>query len=104
MPDLTDAELDKLIKNIGLKNRGGRPRQPIHHGELRGAKQHRYRGEKPCDACQRAEAKYQRDRHRARYHPDWTDPDTDEQRTYWTEEEWQQILAARKATSGGGQR
>lgn len=96
MPDLTDTQLDQLIADIGLKkNRGGSTRKPIAHGELRGAKQHRYRGEKPCERCRLAEAAYQRDRHRARYHPEWLDTD-DEPRAYLTEQEWQELVAARK--------
>jgi hypothetical protein len=104
MPDLTEDQLDQLIQDLGLKNpRGGAPRKPIAHGELRGAKQHRRRGEKPCDRRKPAEAAYQRNRHRARYHPEWLDTD-DEPRAYLTEEEWQEIVAARRAAAGGGQR
>lgn len=97
MPDLTDDQLDQLIYDLGLKNpRGGAPRQPIHHGELRGAKQHRRRGETPCDGCHLAEAAYQRERHRSRYHPEWPDA-CGEPRAYLTEQEWQDIVAAREA-------
>lgn len=102
MPELTDAQLDQLIVAIGLKRpRGGSPRKPIAHGELKGAKQHRYRKEPLCGPCREAEAAYQRNRHRARNHPDWLD-ERGETRTYLTEEEWQERVAARKAAAGKG--
>lgn len=106
MPDLSDAQLDQLIHDLGLREprqprplapcgtpaaytrhvKRGEPiddacrqanteakrvkgtptpskRKPIDHGTLAGGKQHRYRGEKPCTACARAEADYQRDRY-----------------------------------------
>jgi hypothetical protein len=57
---LSDAELDQLIKDIGLKRpRGGRKYQPIAHGEYKGARQHRYRGEPLCEPCRLAENAYQ---------------------------------------------
>ncbi|MGM9380311.1 hypothetical protein [Streptomyces antibioticus] len=60
MPDLTDDELEQLIDAIGLKRpRGGRKFQPIAHGTYRGARQHRYRKERPCDPCRLAENAYQ---------------------------------------------
>ena len=65
MADLTDAELDQLIKDIGLKRpRGGSARKPIAHGTFRGARQHRYRKEPLCQPCRDAENAYQRERSR----------------------------------------
>lgn len=62
MAELTDAELDQLIKAIGLKRpRGESQRKPIAHGTLRGSRQHRYRKEPLCEACHRAEAAYQKE-------------------------------------------
>lgn len=67
MPELTDAELDQLIKDIGLKRpRGGSERKPIAHGTFRGARQHRYRKEPLCEPCRDAEREYQRSRSEAR--------------------------------------
>lgn len=44
MADLTDAELNQLIKAIGLKQpRGGSERKPIAHGTYRGARQEQAR-------------------------------------------------------------
>ncbi|MFE9127029.1 hypothetical protein ACFYOF_16690 [Streptomyces sp. NPDC007148] len=60
---LTDAELDQLIKNIGLKRpRGGSRHKPIAHGEYKGARQHRYRNEPLCEPCRVAENAYQNER------------------------------------------
>ncbi|WP_282698049.1 hypothetical protein [Streptomyces sp. CC208A] len=60
---LTDAELDNLIKAIGLKRpRGGSQRKPIAHGTFRGARQHYYRKEPLCEACRQAERDYQKQR------------------------------------------
>lgn len=66
MPDLTDAELDQLIKDIGLKlPRGGSLRKPIAHGTYRGSRQHYYRREPLCEACRKAEREYQNARYAA---------------------------------------
>ncbi|MFI2033700.1 hypothetical protein ACH470_03210 [Streptomyces bottropensis] len=63
MAELTDAELDQLIKDIGLKRpRGGSARKPIAHGTFKGARQHRYRREPLCEPCREAENAYQRER------------------------------------------
>jgi len=60
MPELSDAQLDQLINDIGLKRpRGGSRFKPIAHGTYRGARQHRYRRELPCDQCRLAENAYQ---------------------------------------------
>ncbi|MFD3835343.1 hypothetical protein ACFWWC_03675 [Streptomyces sp. NPDC058642] len=67
MPDLSDAQLDQLITDIGLKRpRGGSTRKPIAHGTFRGARQHRYRKEPLCGLCHLAENAYQNERNRAR--------------------------------------
>ncbi|MCX5587601.1 hypothetical protein [Streptomyces erythrochromogenes] len=67
MADLTDTQLDHLIKAIGLKRpAGGSQRKPIAHGTVNGAKQHRYRKEPLCYPCRVAEAAGQRDRAAAR--------------------------------------
>ncbi|MEU2062872.1 hypothetical protein [Streptomyces sp. NPDC013455] len=64
MADLTDAELDQLIKAIGLKlPRGGSLRKPIAHGTYRGARQHYYRKEPLCQPCRQAERDYQNARY-----------------------------------------
>lgn len=82
MPELTDDQLDQLIKDIGLKRpRGGRQRKPIAHGTFKGSRQHRYRKEPLCDPCRRAENAYQNERKHG---------------GYLTEEEWQ----ARRAAGG----
>ncbi|TLQ43459.1 hypothetical protein [Streptomyces marianii] len=74
---LTEAELDRLIKDIGLKKpRGGSQRKPIAHGTYKGARQHRYREEPLCEPCRIAENAYQNERYAAR-------------RGYLTEEQWQ---------------
>lgn len=94
MPDLTDAQLDELMAAIGLtppKPRGGSKRKPIAHGEFRGARQHRYRGEAPCEACRDAERAYQNDRKTKQRHG----------RTgYLTEAEWQAKQAAKGGAAG----
>lgn len=60
MPELSDAQLDQLITDIGLKRpRGGRKYKAIAHGTYRGARQHRYRNEALCDPCRLAENAYQ---------------------------------------------
>lgn len=85
MAELTDAELEQLVRAIGLKlPRGGSLRKPIAHGTYRGAKQHRYRGEPLCEPCRKADSAYRAARHARR-------------RGYITEEEWQ----ARKGSAGG---
>lgn len=93
MADLTDAELDQLIKDIGLKRpRGGSSRKPITHGTFRGARQHRYRKEPLCQPCRDAENAYQREqsagkpRKKAAPKP----------KQYLTEEEWQARITARQ--------
>ncbi|GAQ52114.1 hypothetical protein [Streptomyces acidiscabies] len=88
MADLTDAQLDDLIKAIGLKRpRGGSQRKPIAHGTFRGARQHRYR-EEPL--CQR-ERSGGKPRKKAAPKP----------KQYLTEEEWQARVAARR--NGGAE-
>ncbi|MFJ8224921.1 hypothetical protein [Streptomyces griseus] len=63
MSELTDSQLDDLIKAIGLrKPRGGSKRKPIAHGTFPGARQHHYRKEPLCDPCRRAENDYQNQR------------------------------------------
>ncbi|MFC7880444.1 hypothetical protein ACFUVV_00945 [Streptomyces sp. NPDC057376] len=80
MPELTDAELDQLIKDIGLKRpRGGSDRKPIAHGTYRGARQHYYRKEPLCEACRLAHNAYQNDRYHQRKQAEG----------YLTEEQWQ---------------
>jgi hypothetical protein len=75
--ELTDAQLDQLIKDIGLKRpRGGSQRKPIAHGTYRGARQHRYRKEPLCEQCRLAENAYQNQRYADR-------------QQYLTEEQWQ---------------
>lgn len=67
MQDLTDAQLEDLIKAIGLKRpRGGSQRKPIAHGTYRGARQHRYRKESLCQDCRTAENAYQNAQYAAR--------------------------------------
>lgn len=103
MPELSDAQLDQLIIDIGLKRpRGGSKRKPIAHGTLRGAKQHRYRKEQLCEPCHQAEAEYQRERYQTAGKPK-RKKSTAPQR-YLTEEEWQAKVAARNAATGGGAR
>ncbi|MGW2550646.1 hypothetical protein [Streptomyces sp. NPDC001635] len=64
MPDLTDTQLDQLIKDIGLKRpRAGSARKPITHGTYRGARQHYYRKEQLCEPCRQAERDYQNARY-----------------------------------------
>lgn len=105
MPELTDAQLDQLIVDIGLKRpRGGSPRKPIAHGELRGAKQHRYRKEPLCEACHRAEAAYQRDtydKYKATGKPRRQKKAAPAR--YLTEEQWQAKIADRTAAKAGGE-
>jgi Zn-dependent M32 family carboxypeptidase len=102
VPDLTDAQLDQLITDIGLKRpRGGSPRKPTAHGELRGARQHRYRKEPLCEACHRAEAAYQRDKYKASGKPRRRKKAAQAQ--YLTEEQWQAKVAARSAAKAGGE-
>jgi hypothetical protein len=79
VPELTDAELDQLIKDIGLKRRDGSERKPIAHGTYRGARQHRYRKEPLCEPCRLAENAYQNERYAQRK----------QEQGYLTEEEWQ---------------
>lgn len=83
---LTDAELDQLVKDLGLKRpRGGSQRKPIAHGTFRGARQHRYRKEPLCEPCRLAENDYQNERNarglRKKVVP--------KPKQYLTEEEWQ---------------
>ncbi|MCI3277467.1 hypothetical protein [Streptomyces cylindrosporus] len=52
---LTDAELDQLIEDIGLK----RPDEDLEHGAIehgteKGALQHRHREERLCPRCRQA--------------------------------------------------
>lgn len=79
MPELSDAQLDQLIKDIGLKRpRGGSERKPIAHGTYRGARQHYYRKEPLCEPCRQAERDYQNERYAER-----------KQQGFLTEDEWQ---------------
>lgn len=92
---LTDAELDQLIKDIGLKQpRGGSQRKPIDHGTFKGARQHRYRKEALCEPCRLAENAYQNERNAGKPRKK-TAP---KPKQYLTEEEWQ----ARQAARGNG--
>ncbi|NEY33043.1 hypothetical protein GTU99_12720 [Streptomyces sp. PRKS01-65] len=94
MPELTDAQLDQLIKDIGLKRpRGGSQRKPIAHGTFNGAQQHRYRKEEMCGPCGDAYRAYWRDQNAKRA------ARRKAARQYLTEEEWQAQQAARQ---GGG--
>ncbi|MEV7793374.1 hypothetical protein AB0O68_15480 [Streptomyces sp. NPDC087512] len=80
MPELTDAELDQLIKDIGLKRpRGGSERKPIAHGTYKGARQHRYRKEPLCEPCRQAENTYQNEKYRRRKQAEG----------FLTEDQWQ---------------
>ena len=104
MPDLTDAQLDQLITDLGLdRPRVGRPRKPIAHGKLSGYKQHRYRGEDACADCKRGMADYQRERATARDGIERKPRGKPEPQpaVYLTEEEWQARQAARQ--TGGAQ-
>lgn len=98
MADLTDAQLDGLIKAIGLKRpRGGSQRKPIAHGTFRGARQHRYREEPLCQPCRDAENAYQRERSGGKPRKKAAPKPTQ----YLTEEEWQARVAARR--NGGAE-
>ena len=89
---LTDAELDQLIKDLGLKRpRGGSERKPIVHGTFKGAQQHRYRGEEPCPPCRDAYRAYWREQNAKRA------ARKKKPKQYLTEEEWQ----ARVRRNGG---
>lgn len=46
------------------KAKGGRGKKPIVHGTRNGAQQHRYRGERPCDACLAAQREHARRHYR----------------------------------------
>lgn len=93
MPELTDAELDQLIKDIGLrKPRGGSQRKQIAHGTFKGARQHRYRKEPLCEPCRLAENAYQNQRNALK--PRKKAAPTPQQ--YLTEGEWQARVAARR--------
>jgi len=74
-------------------------RKPIAHGEFRGARQHRYRGEELCEACHKAEADYQRERAAKSGSP--RKAGKPKPQVYLTEAEWQARRAARQ--SGGAQ-
>lgn len=101
MPDLTDDQLDTLITSIGLKRpRGGSQRQPIAHGEFKGAQQHRYRKEPLCEPCREAYRAYHRDRYGVRKASQLPEGQTEPQ--YLTEEQWQALVAARKAGARRG--
>ncbi|WP_435251660.1 hypothetical protein [Streptomyces tendae] len=89
---LTDAELDQLIEDLGLKRpRGGSARKPIAHGTFRGARQHRYRKEQLCQPCLDAETAYYRERRAGKPRNRKPQP-----KQYLTEEEWQARVAARR--------
>lgn len=99
MPDLTDTQLDQLIKDIGLKRpRGGRARQPIAHGEFKGARQHRYRKEPLCGPCREAEAEYRREHPQVQRGPRRPKAPTGQEQ-YLTEEQWQARVATRRGDS-----
>lgn len=53
-------ELD--LRALGEKETAGHPRE---HGSSRGYDQHRYRHEKPCEACRLANNERERDRRMA---------------------------------------
>ncbi len=90
---LTDAELDQLIKDIGLKRpRGGSQRKPIDHGTFKGARQHRYRKEPLCEPCRLAENAYQNERNAGKPRK----KAAPKPKQYLTEEEWQDRQAARR--------
>jgi hypothetical protein len=96
VPELTDAQLDQLIKDIGLKRpRGGSQRKPIDHGTFNGAQQHRYRKEVMCQPCREAYRTYWRDQNAKRA------ARKAESKQYLTEEEWQ---ARQEARRNGGAR
>jgi hypothetical protein len=97
MPELTDAQLTQLIKDIGLKRPRGSERKPIAHGEFKGARQHRYRGEALCEPCRLAENAYQNERNARGLRKKAAPKPTQ----YLTEEEWQARVAARR--NGGAQ-
>ncbi|MFF2651491.1 hypothetical protein [Streptomyces sp. NPDC058045] len=86
MTEMTDTDLDQLIKAIGLKRpRGGSKRKPIAHGTFRGARQHRYRKEPLCEPCRLAENAYHNERNASRPRK----KAISKPKTYVTEEEWQ---------------
>lgn len=90
---LTDAELDQLIKDIGLKKpRGGSERKPIAHGTFKGARQHRYRQEPLCEPCRLAENAYQNERNAAGLRK--RKKAAPKPKQYLTEEEWQARVVA----------
>lgn len=98
MPELTDAQLDQLIKDIGLKKpRGGSQRKPIDHGTFKGARQHRYRKEPLCEPCRLEENAYQNDRNARGLRK----KAASKPKQYLTEEEWQARQAGRR--NGGAQ-
>jgi len=93
MPELTDAQLGQLIKDIGLKKpRGGSQRKPIAHGTFPGARQHRYRKEALCEPCRLAENAYWNARNAAKPRK----KATLKPKQYLTEEEWRAQVAARR--------
>ncbi|MGW6598471.1 hypothetical protein [Streptomyces sp. NPDC055036] len=98
MPDLTDAQLDDLIKAIGLrKPRGGSQRKPIAHGTFRGARQHRYRKESLCQPCRDAENAYQREQAAGKPRR----KSAPKPKQYLTEEQWQAKRLHRDQLGGG---
>lgn len=52
MPDLTDAQLDQLIADLGLKP----PRELKPCGTPAAYRRHIKRGETPCEPCRKANA------------------------------------------------
>ncbi|MBE4790972.1 MULTISPECIES: hypothetical protein [Streptomyces] len=60
-----DALWAEAITAITRPARGAR-RKPIAHGEVKGASQHRYRGEPLCEECRAAVNAYQRQYQRSR--------------------------------------
>ncbi|MFI0236370.1 hypothetical protein [Streptomyces sp. NPDC016845] len=57
MPELTDAQLDQLITNIGLRPRKG-PGARAACGTSSGYTRHIRIQEEPCDACRAANTAY----------------------------------------------
>lgn len=70
---------------------------PIEHGTLNGARKEAHRGLPICDACRVPMRAYQTERARARRRAAAEERAERGLPTYYTEEQWQQIVAARKA-------
>lgn len=61
MPELTDDQLDQLIRNIGLRA----PRKQAACGTRSGYERHRSKGEPTCEACRKANAQRKREENAA---------------------------------------